>query len=31
MEGEIQASARATLGQVAKAFGFTDVTFEFEK
>jgi hypothetical protein len=31
MEGEIQASARATLGQIARAFGFADVTFEFEK
>jgi hypothetical protein len=31
MEGEIQASARATLGQVARAFGFADVTLEFDK
>jgi hypothetical protein len=31
MEGEIQNSARATLGQIAQAFGFTDITFEFEK
>ncbi len=31
MEGEIQTSARATLGQIARAFGFTDVTLEFEK
>jgi hypothetical protein len=31
MEGEIQASARATLGQIARAFGFADVTLEFDK
>ena len=31
MEGEIQSSAKATLGQIARAFGFTDITFEFEK
>lgn len=31
MEGEIQNSAKATLGQIARAFGFTDITFEFEK
>lgn len=31
MEGEIQASAKVTLGQIARAFGFADVTFEFEK
>ena len=30
MEGEIQASARATLEKIAGAFGFTDVTIEFE-
>jgi hypothetical protein len=31
MEGEIQNSAQATLGQIARAFGFTEITFEFEK
>lgn len=31
MEGEIQNSARSTLGQIARAFGFAEVTFEFEK
>jgi len=31
MEGEIQASAKATLGQIARAFGYSDVTIEFEK
>ena len=31
MEGEIQSSARATLGQIARAFGFTDISFEFDK
>jgi hypothetical protein len=30
MEGEIQASAKATLTQIAKAFGYTDITVEFE-
>jgi hypothetical protein len=31
MEGEIQASAKATLGQIARAFGYTDISIEFEK
>ncbi len=31
LEAETQASARATLGQIARAFGFTDVTVEFDK
>ena len=31
MEGEIQTSARATLTQIAKAFGYTDITIEFDK
>lgn len=31
MESEIQNSARSTLGQIARAFGFTDITVEFEK
>ncbi len=31
MEGEIQTSARATLSQIAHAFGFADITVEFEK
>jgi hypothetical protein len=31
MESEIQSSAKATLGQIARAFGFVDITFEFEK
>lgn len=31
MEGEIQNSARATLGQIARAFGFAEISFEFEK
>jgi len=31
MEGDIQASARATLGQIARAFGFVDITVEFEE
>ena len=31
MQGDVQASARATLGQIARAFGFTDITVEFEK
>jgi hypothetical protein len=30
MQGEIQNSARATLGQLARALGFADVSFEFE-
>ncbi len=31
MEGEIQGSARTTLTQIARAFGFSDVTVEFEQ
>ena len=31
MEGEIQASAKATLTQIAKAFGYADITIEFDK
>ena len=31
MESEIQDSARSTLNQIARAFGFTDITVEFEK
>lgn len=31
LEAETQASARAMLGQIARAFGFTDVTVEFDK
>jgi len=31
MEGEIQASAGATVTQIAKAFGYTDVRIEFER
>lgn len=31
MEGEIQSSARATLGQISRAFGFKETRFEFEK
>jgi len=31
MEGEIQSSARGTLGQIARALGYTDVSIEFEK
>jgi hypothetical protein len=31
MEGEIRASARATLTQIAKAFGYSDISVEFEK
>ncbi|MCX6550955.1 MAG: DUF4230 domain-containing protein [Acidobacteria bacterium] len=31
MEGEIQASAKATLTQIAKAFGYSDISIEFEK
>jgi hypothetical protein len=30
MEGEIQASARATVTQIARAFGYTDIKVEFE-
>ncbi|MFO7692010.1 MAG: DUF4230 domain-containing protein [Vicinamibacterales bacterium] len=30
MEGEIQASARSTVTQIAKAFGYTDIRVEFE-
>lgn len=30
LEGEIQASARATLEKIARAFGFSDITVEFE-
>lgn len=30
LEGEIQASARATLEKIATAFGFGDITIEFE-
>jgi len=31
MDGEIQASAKATLSQIARAFGYTDISIEFEK
>ena len=31
MEGEIQASARAALTQIARAFGYSDISVEFEK
>jgi hypothetical protein len=31
LEGEVQTSARATLTQIARAFGYADVTVEFEK
>jgi hypothetical protein len=31
MEGEIQSSAKATLTQIARAFGYTDISIEFEK
>jgi hypothetical protein len=31
MEGEIQASAKATLTQVARAFGYSDISIEFQK
>lgn len=31
MEAEIQNSAKATLGQIARAFGFTEITFEFDQ
>jgi hypothetical protein len=31
MEGEIQASANATLSQIARAFGYSDISIEFEK
>ena len=30
MEGEIQGSARTTMTQIAKAFGYTDIRIEFE-
>jgi len=30
MEGEIQASARSTVTQIARAFGYTDIRVEFE-
>jgi hypothetical protein len=30
MDGEIQASARATVTQIAKAFGYTEIRVEFE-
>jgi hypothetical protein len=30
MEGEIQASARSTVAQIAKAFGYSDIRVEFE-
>ena len=30
LEGEIQASARSTVTQIAKAFGYTEITVEFE-
>jgi hypothetical protein len=31
MEGEIQASAKTTLTQIARAFGYSDISIEFEK
>ena len=31
LEGEIQTSARATLTQIARAFGYSDISIEFEK
>jgi hypothetical protein len=31
MEGEIQASARSTVTQIARAFGYTEIEVEFEK
>jgi hypothetical protein len=31
MEGEIQASARSTVTQIARAFGYTDIRVEFER
>jgi hypothetical protein len=31
MEAEIQASAKATLSQIARAFGYTDISIEFDK
>jgi hypothetical protein len=31
MEAEIQASAKATLSQIARAFGYSDISIEFEK
>jgi hypothetical protein len=30
LEAEIQTSARATLEKIAKAFGYSDITIEFE-
>jgi hypothetical protein len=30
MQGEIQASARATLTQIARAFGYAEINVEFE-
>jgi hypothetical protein len=30
LEGEIQASARSTVTQIARAFGYTDIRIEFE-
>lgn len=31
MEGEIQASARATVTQIARAFGYSDIRIEFQR
>ena len=31
MEGDIQASARSTITQIAKAFGYSEVRVEFEQ
>jgi hypothetical protein len=31
LEGEIQTSARGTLTQIARAFGYSDISIEFEK
>ena len=31
LEGEIQASARSTVTQIARAFGYTDIRVEFEQ
>jgi len=31
MEGEIQASARSTVTQIARAFGYSDIRVEFER
>ena len=30
LEGEIQASARSTVTQIARAFGYADIRVEFE-